>query len=426
MTQEEIKQAIEAKQTELEAKTAEVEQAVADENVELSQSLMSEAKALQAEIDELKAQLEVEADKVEEKVEEEERSEVEADSTTVENLDIQEQQEVEVAEEAAEKKDEVISDLKAQIEELKNKNTENEGETRSMTNLVEEVVLNNENTQVAEYRNFLMTGEKRGVTTVDAGVVVPEEVVNSIEKLTEDLDSLEKYVTVKAVNNLSGSYPVRNADTVIAPLPTVAELEESPELGLRKLGNQEYKIETHRGLVKASWEALDDGVEVESIINEEMAEAIVATKNKKILDAMATLETKSADSLDELKTIINTGIAKRYAKQIIVSNDVYDALDKLKDSNGQYLLQPSVTSETGTKLFGKDLVLLDSEIIGEGVMYIGSLKDAVIMFLRKELYVNYEIWNQYGKVFTPIVRLDAKVKNPKAVVKVNFATVPTV
>jgi len=358
--------------------------------------------------------------------------------------------ELEQAEESKVQASELMTELKEkekELEELKkeeqakqedtdkanNENTNDtvskdaaEGEQRSMDNIVhEELVIEKGNEARSNYQDFLISGDVRSVKTEDAGVLVPEEVVTSIEKLTEDLDSLERLVTVKNVNNLSGSYPVRNADTKIAALPTVAELEESPELGLRKLGNQKYEIKTHRGLIKASWEAIDDGVEVESIINEEMAEAIVATKNKAILDALnAELVAVEAGDLDALKTVVNTGIAKRFAKEIVVSTDVYDALDKMKDSNGQYLLQPSVSAESGTRLFGKDLVVLDSDIIGEGVMYIGSLKDAAILFLRKELYVNYEIWNQYGKVFSPIIRLDAKVKNPKAVVKVNFAVTP--
>ena len=358
--------------------------------------------------------------------------------------------ELEQAEESKVQASELMTELKEkekELEELKkeeqakqedtdkanNENTNDtvskdaaEGEQRSMDNIVhEELVIEKGNEARSNYQDFLISGDVRSVKTEDAGVLVPEEVVTSIEKLTEDLDSLERLVTVKNVNNLSGSYPVRNADTKIAALPTVAELEESPELGLRKLGNQKYEIKTHRGLIKASWEAIDDGVEVESIINEEMAEAIVATKNKAILDALnAELVAVEAGDLDALKTVVNTGIAKRFAKEIVVSTDVYDALDKMKDSNGQYLLQPSVSAESGTRLFGKNLVVLDSDIIGEGVMYIGSLKDAAILFLRKELYVNYEIWNQYGKVFSPIIRLDAKVKNPKAVVKVNFAVTP--
>lgn len=299
--------------------------------------------------------------------------------------------------------------------------TDGEGEKRNMDNIVnEEVVIDNMDKELEGYRSFLMTGETRDVKLDDDGVLVPEEVVSSIEDMTEDLDSLERFVTVKNVRNLSGTYPVRNDGTNIAPLPTVAELEESPELGLRKLGNQKYEIKTHRGLIKASWEAIDDGVEVESIINEEMAEAIVATKNKAILDALADLDETAATSIDDIKTVLNLTVAKRYAKDIVVSTDVYDALDKMKDENGQYLLQPSVTAASGTRFLGKNLVVMDADVIGEGTMYVGSLKDAVILFLRKELYVKYEIWNQYGKVFTPIVRLDAKVKNPKAVAKLKF------
>lgn len=412
---------IEELRSQIDSKFEEATRAVENGELDRATEIKDEIKELQAEIAKLEAELaEVEADKAEDKV-----------------VDKEETRAEEEQEELTDKTDSVVSELEAKIKELEAKikelqaelkqkeetQTEEKGEQRNMTNVIEEVVLDNKEEQRSAYQEFLVTGEKRGVTTTDEGVLVPEEVSTTIENLMDELEGLDKLVDVKNVNNAIGKYPVRNADSAIAPLPTVAELEESPELGLRKLGDYKYEIKTFRGLVKASFEAIDDSVEVEKIINEEMAEAIVATKNKAILDALSTLPAKEVSNLDAIKTIVNTGVAKRYAKQIVVSTDVYDALDRMKDSTGQYLLQPSVTASSGTKLFGKDLVVVDSNVIGEGIMYIGSLKDAVILFLRKELYVNYEIWNQYGKVFTPIVRLDAGVKNANAVVKVNF-TVP--
>src|SRR5699024_8916227 len=397
---------------------------------------------MRAKVDEMQAALDADdidkADLIKKEIEEykemikqleEELKEVEGEEQPAEEKS--EDKEVEERDE----KDDKIVELEAKIAELeaelekkkeeqsadeadKTKIEDKEGE-RKMTEIIEEVVLNNTEVRSA-YQEFLVTGEKRNVTSTDEGVLVPEEVATTIENLMDELEGLDKLVDVKHVNNSIGKYPVRNADSAVAPLPTVLELEESPELGLRKLGDFKYEIKTHRGLVKASFEAIDDAVEVEKIINEEMAEAIVATKNKAILDALATLPAQEVSDLDSIKSIVNTGVAKRYAKQIVVSTDVYDQLDRMKDSTGQYLLQPSVTAASGTKLFGKDLVVVDAEVIGEGVMYIGSLKDAAILFLRKELYVNYEIWNQYHKLFTPVVRLDAGVKNANAVVKVNF------
>lgn len=396
-------------------KITEAQRAIDEQDVDKATAIMNEIAELEEQIKELQEELAaIEGENPSEETEEE-REEVAEGST--EETDVQ-KLEARIAELEG-KNEERNEESSTKVEE---NNTQIKGEERKMTEIVEEVVsLDNNKAEVrSAYREFLVTGEKRNVTSTDEGVLVPEEVATSIENLMDELEGLDKLVDVKHVNNAIGKYPVRNADSAVSPLPTVAELEESPELGLRKLGDFKYEIKTHRGLVKASFEAIDDAVEVEKIINEEMAEAIVATKNKAILDALATLEAQEVSDLDSIKSIVNTGVAKRYAKQIVVSTDVYDALDRMKDSTGQYLLQPSVTAASGTKLFGKDLVVVDAEVIGEGVMYIGSLKDAAILFLRKELYVNYEIWNQYGKVFTPVVRLDAGVKNANAVVKVNF------
>lgn len=406
---------IEEVQIEIRNKVDEMQAALDADDINKAEAIKAEIAALQEQIKQL----------------EEELAEVEGEEQPAEPTEEKSKEDEEVEQRDA--KDDKIAELEAKIVELeaelekkkaeefadKTKIEEKEGE-RKMTEIIEEVVLDNKEEVRSAYQDFLKTGETRGVTKDDTGILVPEEVVTSIENLMDELEGLDKLVDVKNVNNEIGKYPVRNADSAVAPLPSVAELEVSPELGLRKLGNYTYEIVTHRGMVQASFESVDSGVEVEKIINEEMAEAIVATKNKAILDALATLPAQDVSDLDAIKTIVNTGIAKRYAKQIVVSTDVYDALDRMKDSTGQYLLQKSVTAASGTKLFGKDLVVVDAEVIGEGVMYIGSLKDAAVLFLRKELYVNYEIWDRYGKVFTPIVRLDAGVKNANAVVKINF------
>ncbi|MGF2062143.1 phage major capsid protein [Mammaliicoccus sciuri] len=282
------------------------------------------------------------------------------------------------------------------------------------------VMKNKSSDAVANFRKYLITQNTRSVKTTDEGVLVPEEISTKIEDFTDELEALDKLVDVRNVKTPIGKFPVRTDETKKAGLPTVQELEESPELGLRKLGEQKYEINTHRGLLKVSWEALDDGVEVENIIVEELAEEITATKNSKILDALKGLTPKTVTNIGEIKTILNVELKKRYAKEFVVSTDVYDQLDQMKDKNGRYLLQESITSATGYRMFGKDVRVIDKEVIGENTMFVGSLKDAVVLFLRKQLLVNYEVWNQYGKVFSPILRLDARLKNKQAVVKVNF------
>lgn len=282
------------------------------------------------------------------------------------------------------------------------------------------VIKNKVSDAVENFRKYLITQNTRSVKTTDEGVLVPEEISTKIEDFTDELEALDKLVDVRNVKTPIGKFPVRTDETKKAGLPTVQELEESPELGLRKLGEQKYEINTHRGLLKVSWEALDDGVEVENIIVEELAEEITATKNGKILNALKDLTPKTVTTIGEIKTILNVELKKRYAKEFVVSTDVYDQLDQMKDKNGRYLLQESITSATGYRMFGKDVRVIDKEVIGENTMFVGSLKDAVVLFLRKQLLVNYEVWNQYGKVFSPILRLDARLKNKQAVIKVDF------
>ncbi|TDM04061.1 phage major capsid protein [Macrococcus carouselicus] len=424
MTQEEIKQAIEAKQAELEAKTAEVEQAVADENVELSQSLMNEAKAIQAEIDELKAQIEVETKNESNNfVANEERSEVEADSTTVEATDVK--PEDEVVEEAADNKDVIIADLEAQIEELKNKNTQNEnGEKRSMTNLVEEVVLDNQSEVRDAFTHYIQTGEKRvGLTTESGAVVVPTEVAKEVVDYTNDVTALANLVQVKKVSNGQGEIAFFDG-TAVPALPAVAELEQNPMLGIQPIKKKQFKVETYRGYFPVSKEAIEDGIGAIELVKSLLNESVVATQNKLILDIMNAKEAVSVTDADGLKKILNVDLAPKYRKHLVVSQSAYNNLDTLKDGNGRYLLQDSITAQSGKQLFGMQVTVVEDAIIGENTMYVGDLAAAVGLVDRSRYEAQWTSYMQFAECLMVAVRLDAIELNPKAAVKVTFA--PTV
>ncbi|MFK5277539.1 phage major capsid protein, partial [Lactococcus lactis] len=52
--------------------------------------------------------------------------------------------------------------------------------------------------------------------------------------------------------------------------------------------------------------------------------------------------------VDGLKDLINKEIKKVYDVKLFISASMYSELDKLKDKNGLYLLQDSITSSSST------------------------------------------------------------------------------
>lgn len=103
--------------------------------------------------------------------------------------------------------------------------------------------------EVRDFQNYLETRDdiKGGSLKTDSGfVVIPEEIVTDILKLKEVEFNLDKYVTVKKVENGSGKYPVVR-ESEVAALPEVEELAENPELAVKPFFQLAYDIKTRRG-----------------------------------------------------------------------------------------------------------------------------------------------------------------------------------
>ncbi|MCY1039668.1 phage major capsid protein, partial [Staphylococcus nepalensis] len=105
-------------------------------------------------------------------------------------------------------------------------------------------------------------------------------------------------------------------------------------------------------------EALDDSeANLANIIARNNARQAVNTTNKYIADVMKTFAPVDTANLDDIKQIINVEIDPAYNLSLVVSQSFYQALDTLKDKNGQYLLKQDITSPTGTVLFGRPVFI---------------------------------------------------------------------
>lgn len=248
-----------------------------------------------------------------------------------------------------------------------------------------------------------------GFKEADAGILIPVEILAPQEK-PEDIVDLKNYVKNVSVNSASGKYPVIAKSG--SKMSTVAELEQNPELSKPKISNIDYSIETRRGYIPISQEAIDDAdYDVTGLIRDEINDQSRNARNTDIATILKSATAKSVTGLDGLKDLVNKEIKKVYPVKFIISASLYAELDKLKDKNGRYLLQDSITSLSGKMLFGKEVIVLDDEMIagaGELKGFVGDPKSFCAFFDRKQTSVEWVDNQIYGKLLAGIVRYDVK------------------
>ena len=208
--------------------------------------------------------------------------------------------------------------------------------------------------------------EKRdGFTSVEGGALIPQELLQP-QLEPKDIVDLSKYVRSVPVNSASGKFPVISKSG--SKMATVQQLEKNPQLANPKMVEIDYSVATRRGYIPISQEMIDDAsYDVTGLIADEIQDQSLNTKNADIAAVLKTATAKSVVGVDGLKDLINKEIKKVYDVKLFISASMYSELDKLKDKNGRYLLQDSITAASGKQLLGKEVVVLDDDVIGKSV-----------------------------------------------------------
>lgn len=405
---------IEEVQIEMRAKVDEMQAALDADDID-------KAEAIKAEIEEYKEmikQLEAELKEVEgEEQPEESTEEKSGEDEEVEQRDAKDDKIAELEAKIAELEAE-LEKKKAEESAKENKKLENEGE-RNMTEIIEEVVLDNKEEVRSNFQNFIKNNEVRDLTTDSGAVIVPEYLAKEVQDFTDELEALDKHVTIESVTTKSGSKPVYNGDAA-KPLVSVPELEENPKLAVQPLTDVKFDIETYRAYLPISREAIEDGIGAETLVKKILAESVVSTRNAHILAVLNTFVAKEVSDLDGLKDIINVELKPRHQKHFIMSQTVYNMIDKMKDNNGQYLLQNSISAASGKQVFGLEVVVFEDALIGANTAYVGNLSEAVVIFDRSQYSAQWTSYMHHAECLMVAIRHDVKELNKDAVVKINF------
>ncbi|MEG3247812.1 phage major capsid protein [Streptococcus suis] len=351
---------------------------------------------LEESIKDLQKRTALEAEKLERAETEEEVSAVEK---TLEEL----QAELESKEAEKAELEKEIEDLQKQIDEQNRKAPTYEGgEDRGGKKKMEK-----REAVVAYVRSI---GQKReGVKTTDVGAIIPEEVLQP-QKEPERQNPLLNLIHVVKVSSGSGSYPVLKKSN--RKMVEVGELAENPELGKTKITDVDYKIKTYRGELPLSREAIEDAqYDLIGIMQDDIQDQDEQTKLALVADILKTATVVNAAGYDGLKDILNVKIKSVYNKVLVVTDSMFNALDKVKDKEGRYVLQPDITSPTGYSFSGKPIYPIADDLFGsEGDMkyFIGDIHYFLTLFDRMQLSVQWEDNHRFGKNLASYLRFDIK------------------
>lgn len=274
------------------------------------------------------------------------------------------------------------------------------------------------------------------------GLTIPVDVQTTIHTLVRQFDSLQEYVNVEKVTTTSGSRvyekwsditPLTALDTEDGEIPA----NDDPTLYLIK-----YLIKRYAGISTVTNSLLKDTAEnILAWLSKWIAKKVVVTRNTKILaaiDGIKAAQKKDVTDVDGIKDIVNVQLdpAIEATSMFITNQDGYNVLDKVKRSDGQYLLQKDVTSATGYTFLGKPIKKIATRFLpNKGTqaapkfpLYIGDMKEAVTLYDRENM--SLLTTNIGGGAFETdttkvrvIDRFDVQLVDDEALVLATFATI---
>lgn len=261
-----------------------------------------------------------------------------------------------------------------------------------------------------------------GVKKTDTTKITSEELVTTPIREIKTTVDLKPFTTIYLAKKASGKYPILKKAT--SKMVSVAELEKNPKLAKPEFEQVDWSVETYRGAIPVSQESVDDAdVDLISIVAETVGQIKVNTTNAAIADVLKTFTAKTVANVDDIKKILNVDLDPAYDVAFVVSQSFYQILDTLKDGNGRYLLQDSITAVTGKVLLGKPVFVLSDEILGasgEAKAFVGDFKRGVLFADRKDLGLRWADNEIYGQYLQAVLRFGVKKVDAEAGYFVTF------
>ena len=264
------------------------------------------------------------------------------------------------------------------------------------------------------------------------GFIVPTDEQTKINELKRALNPLSALVRVENVNTMSGTRVLEKASDM-TPFASVAELAAIGEIDGPKFTQVKYAIKKFAGILPISEELLADSDQnLLAYVNGWLAKKSVATENAQILAVLKTLTKSPLTNLDGIKDTLNATLDPTISlmSSVLTNQDGFNFLDKQKDTDGRYLLQPNPLDSTQKLLFGKPVTVVSNKVLPtdtsvastkKAPVIIGSFTDAVALFDRQATTltgtsVGGDAWKRDSYDVKAVTRIDVQKFDDKAVV----------
>lgn len=264
------------------------------------------------------------------------------------------------------------------------------------------------------------------------GFIVPTDEQTKINELKRALNPLSALVRVENVNTMSGTRVLEKASDM-TPFASVAELAAIGEIDGPKFTQVKYAIKKFAGILPISEELLADSDQnLLAYVNGWLAKKSVATENAQILAVLKTLTKAPLTNLDGIKELLNVTLDPTISlmSSVLTNQDGFNFLDKQKDTDGRYLLQPNPLDSTQKLLFGKPVTVVSNKVLPtdtsvasakKAPVIVGSFTDAVVLFDRQATTltgtsVGGDAWKRDSYDVKAVTRIDVQKFDDKAVV----------
>ncbi|QLY82237.1 phage major capsid protein [Clostridium intestinale] len=315
-------------------------------------------------------------------------------------------------------------------QELDNKDINNEYKKAFYNALRGKSLTEAQDKALVEVNNALSS-----TTNADGGYLIPVDQQTAIKELKRELSSLEPLVNIEPVTTLTGSRNIEK-DAEHTSFVEFEEGDDVPTADSPQFNNVAYSIKDRGGILPVPNNLLSDNTaNLEAYLNRWLAKKQVATRNKLIVDLLATKTKVAITGIDDVKTILNVTLDPSISAMAIavMNQDSFNKFDKMKDSDGKYLLETNPQNPTMKLLSGKPIYVISNktlktitvtegeETIKKAPVIIGSLKEAITLFDRQAMSlmatnVGGDAFKKNRTDIRAITREDVKLVDTSAVV----------
>lgn len=283
-----------------------------------------------------------------------------------------------------------------------------------------------QNTESTEVRNFnaYLKGEieKRDLNTTNGAPIIPHELLaeqyqpqasTGVLSLINTVSVDSNNVTLPVVKHATAGFAevsVENTDTVSVTAPAIQEVH--------------FDLKLYSGALPMSYQLAHSSKSAQTVILNHITAMRDLTRLQKVGALLKTASPKTVKSIDEIKDVYNANSFVNYPdanKSFVMTAEMFAELDKVKDTTGQYILQPLATDATKKSIGGYPVEVVSSDVLGAGkVAFFGDVKAFIVEAINENMIFTYQENRNLSTTAVGGVFFDTKVADSDAGVFITY------